>query len=71
MLFKVVRKKTGETCDVYSVQMILGHGTLGQSVPVIVFLTYNNKENRWELIEADEFVPQDVKIEPTKSPILG
>lgn len=68
--FKVVRKKDNKVYTVHSVQMIIGQSAIGQPAPIVVFLIYNADKDRWELIEADEFVPEGVEI-PKKKPILG
>lgn len=66
MQFKVRDKDTNEEYNVYSVQMAMTQGALGQPVPAVMFLIFNYKDKCWELAEATRFVP----CEDTKSAIL-
>lgn len=70
-MFEVIRTKTGERCQVYSVQMIPGQNAVGQIVPGIVFLIYNPEESRWELVEAGEFTPIGVEPKKEKKAVTG
>lgn len=70
--FRVRRTKDDKTFDVYSIQMIVGQTALGQPAPIVVFLIYNTETERWELEEANDFVPADVIVtKKEKTPIMG
>lgn len=69
--FKVTRKKDNKVYTVYSVQMMIGQSAIGQPAPVVLFLIYNEEKDRWELIEASEFVPESVKKAEEKKPVMG
>ena len=69
-MFEVTRVKDGAKVTVYSVQMVIAQGALGQAAPIPVFLVYNEDRESWELNPANEFLPIGVN-EKEKKPVMG
>lgn len=64
MLFEVKRVDGGEVVQVYAVQTVVGESAVHTPIPVVVFLIFNEKQARWELVEASQFYPMD--FEPSE-----